>query len=174
MVSSMNRLSFLLLVAAASLGLQAQTFSSITIQTSPSGAAFTVDGTTYTHAANFVWPQGSEHTIAFVVNAPAGSAALTQTSTDGKTQYLFNAWKDNLGLLTPNQNPVQTITANPAITSFTAQLTVSYQVFLNLFNTGNPLDPTSPPACSSLVNPSGQTYPGIVFIGGACYWASFA
>jgi uncharacterized protein (TIGR03437 family) len=172
----MNRLSLLILAAAASSCLQAQTFSSITIQTSPSGAAFTVDGTTYSSAANFVWPQGSEHVVAFLVNAPVGSPSLTQTSPDGKTQYLFNDWKDNQGLLTPNNTPVQTITADPSITSFTAQLTVFYQVLLNLFTSENSTtDPTSPPSCGSPgFNPSSQTYPGIVFINSSCYWATFA
>jgi len=155
--------------------LQAQNFSSITISTAPSGAMFTVDGTSYTHAANFVWPQGSKHVVAFIINSPAGSPALTQTSSDGGTQYAFNTWAANNGLLTPNTDPVQTVTADPSITSFTAQLTVSYLVSLNLFTSANSTDPTSPPVCGSPgLNPSSQTYPGIVFIGSACYWASFA
>src|SRR5277367_4129966 len=175
MVSSMNRFSILLLAASAGLTLQAQTFGSITIQTSVPGAQFIVDGTTYTSAANFVWPQGSKHIVAFFVNSPVGSNAISQTSLDGKTQYSFNGWKSSTGLLTPNTDPVQTVTADPSITSLTAEVTAAYQVYLNLFTSGSPADPTSPPTCGSPgMNPSAQTYPGIVFIGSACYWASFA
>ena len=174
MVSSMNRLPFLFLVAAAEC-LQAQTYSFITIQTSSSGATFTVDGTPYSHAANFTWPKGSEHVVAFTINAPAGSTALTQTSSDGQTQYTFGKWQTNNGLLEPNSSPVQTVTADPSITSLTATVTVAYNVLLNLFNTGNPSNPPSPPTCGAPgFNPSGQTYPGIVFIGGNCYWATFS
>jgi uncharacterized protein (TIGR03437 family) len=174
MVSSMNRLPFAFLVAAAGC-LQAQTYSSITIQTSPSGATFTVDGTAYSHAANFVWPKGSEHVVAFPINAPAGSTALAQISSDGQTQYTFGQWQTNNGLLLPNTSPVQTVTADPSITSLTATVSVAYNVLLNLFNTGNPNSPVSPPTCGSPgFNPSSQTYPGIVFIGGTCYWATFS
>ena len=134
---------------------------------------FTVDGTAYSHAANFVWPQGSEHIVAFPINAPAGTNTLTQTSSDGRTQYLFNTWQTNNGLLQPNTDPVQTVTADPSITSLTASVTVSYNVLLNLFNTGTSNNPASPPTCGAPgFNPSGQTYPGIVFIGNNCYWAT--
>ena len=174
MVSSMNRLPLVLFLAAAGLCLQAQTFSSITIQTTAPGAMFTVDGTTYTQPATFVWPQGSEHIVAFPINAPAGSSALTQTTPNGAIQYVFNAWKDGAGLLIPSTDPVQTITADPSITSFTAELTVDYRVSLILFTPASSTDSASPPTCGSPgINPSTQTYPGIVFIGSACYWASF-
>jgi len=170
----MNRLPLVLFVAASGLCLQAQTFSSITIQTAPAGAIFTVDGTPYTHAASFVWPRGSEHVVAFQVNSPAGTTGVTQTSPGGGTLYVFNGWQTNNGLLTPNTDPVQTVTADPSITSLTAQLTVAYLVSLNLFTSANATDPTSPPVCGSPgLNTSTQTYPGIVFIGSACYWASF-
>ena len=87
---------------------------------------------------------------------------------------MFNGWKDNAGLLVPSTDPVQTVTADPSITTLTATLTVNYKVLLNLFTSANPTtDPISPPTCGSPgFNPSSQTYPGIVFIGSTCYWAT--
>jgi uncharacterized protein (TIGR03437 family) len=171
----MNRLSLLVLVAATGFCLQAQTYSSITISTVPSGATFYVDGQAYISAANLVWPTGSKHIVSFQLDpATPGSTVETQTSTDGSRQYTFNGWTTNNGLLVPTTDPVQTVTADPSITSLTASLSVAYNVLLNLFTSANPTtDPVSPPTCGSPgFNPSSQTYPGIVFIGSTCYWAT--
>ncbi len=171
----MNRLSLLVLVAATGFCLQAQTFSSITISTVPNGATFYVDGQAYISAANLVWPTGSKHIVSFLLDPPIPPAttSATQTSSDGSRQYVFNGWKDNAGLLAPGTDPVQTVTANPSITSLTASLTVNYRVLLSLFTSANANDPLSPPTCGSPgMNTSSQTYPGVVFIGSACYWAS--
>ena len=172
----MNRLSLLVLLAATGFCLRAQTFSTITIQTVPSGARFYVDGQLYTSAATLVWPAGSKHIVSFQVDSPVPnqtSSGVVQTSPDGLKQYSFSGWLDNAGLLVPNGDPVQTVTADPSITTLTAKLSVAYRVLLNLFNTGNPTDPQSPPTCGSPgLNPSGQTYPGVVFLGSTCYWAT--
>src|SRR5271163_1601204 len=101
MVSSMNRLSILVFFLLTGLGLEAQTFSSITISTVPNGARFSVDSQTYNDAATFVWPTGSEHVLAFI--GDANQTNPIQTSLDGLTQYTFNGWVDNAGLLVPGK-----------------------------------------------------------------------
>ena len=135
-----------------------------------------MDGQLYNHAATLVWPAGSKHIVAFVVDPPQNnqtSASTTQTTTDGSTQYQFNGWTDNAGLLVPNADPVQTITANPAITTIQAKLAVSYRLMVNFYNTGVPGNPVSPPVCGAPgVNPSSQLYPGVVYIGSQCYWST--
>src|SRR5579859_1646067 len=148
----MNRLSLLILLTFGGMCLQAQTSSTITISTNPSGARFLVDGTLHSTAATLNWPTGSVHTVAFITDGPLpGQAAgsLIQTSLDGGTKWAFAGWIDNLSLILPSADPVQVITANPNITSLTAQLTVSYKVNLNYFSSGIPNDPNTPPSCGA-------------------------
>lgn len=172
----MNRLSLLLLLTFGGLCLEAQTSSSITISTNPPGAHFMVDGTLHTMTATLSWPAGSEHTVVFVEDPPLGGQVSSgvQTSSDGGTKWAFNGWVDNLGFIQPLSDPVQIITANPAITSLTAQLTASYRINLNYFNTGGvPDNSPTPPVCGSPgAIPPGVFRPGVVFLGSQCFWSS--
>ncbi len=165
----MNRFYFLLLFLLAGFGLEGQTFSTITISTNPNGARFSVDGQVYNYAVTFAWPTGSEHVLDFI-DGPI------QTSTDGLTEYQFTGWVDNAGLLVPTGTAIQTVTANPAITTIQAQLTVSYLVLLNYYAAPSALDPPVPPTCSTPgstgVIPAGETRPGVVYVGSACYWST--
>jgi uncharacterized protein (TIGR03437 family) len=172
----MNRLSLLLSLSLVGVCLQGQTSTSITISTDPQGARFQVDGTTYYAAVTFVWPEGSTHYVVFVTDPPtAGQTTLVQTSVDGSTQYAFGGWEDNNSLVQPTSAPIQAITANPAITSFTAKVTVSYRLRLSYFTSGNPANPSSPPSCGAPgAIPPGQSSPGVVYIGSQCYWSSVA
>jgi uncharacterized protein (TIGR03437 family) len=162
----MKRLSLIMVLFLTGLGLEAQTSSSITISTVPSGALFSVDGQTYNYAVTFVWPTGSEHILDFIQGP-------LQTSFDGLTEYLFNGWVDNAGLLVPTSSPIQTITANPAITTIQATLTVSYAVKLNFYAAPSANDP---PTCAAPgptgVIPAGEYRPGVVYIGSTCYWST--
>jgi uncharacterized protein (TIGR03437 family) len=174
MVSYMNRLFFLLLFLLTGLGLEAQTFSSIIISTNPNGARYSVDGQMYNYTQTFVWPTGSEHILQFITDSNQG---VLQTTLDGLTQYRFSGWVDNAGLLVPTGSLIQTITANPAITSITATLTVAYLVRLNYFASPSPTtDPPVPPVCGAPGGtgaiPAGETRPGVVYISNACYWSS--
>jgi len=168
----MNRLSILFLLSLSGLCLQGQTSTTTTISTSPPGARFQVDGTTYSRTVTFSWPAGSEHLLVFLTDAPlAGQSSSTvQTSLDGSTQYTFNGWVDSAGLLQPKGVAIQEVTANPAITSFTAQIAVSYLISLNYFSTTSS---AIPPTCGAPgAIPPGQARPGVVYIGGQCYWSS--
>jgi uncharacterized protein (TIGR03437 family) len=171
----MNRFSLLVLLSLSGLCLQAQTSSQIRISTNPSGARFQVDGQLYSQPVSFNWPQGSEHVIVFVTDPPlAGqTGGLVQTSVDGATKYGLSSWMDNNGLVQPTSDPVQVITADPSITSFTAQVTVSYRISLNYFNSGDPTDGGIPPTCGAPgAIPPGQFRPGVVYLGSQCYWSS--
>ena len=169
----MNRISLLALFVLTCFAVEAQTFSTTTIETSPIGATFFVDGQQYNNAATFTWPTGSKHIVSFLLdpaqpNQPTG----VQTTTDGATQYVFGGWADNAGLLIPSTDPVQTITADPRITTLTAKLSVAYRVFVNFFNPGTNT-PQNPIICGSPgVNASNQTLPGVVFVGSTCYASS--
>jgi uncharacterized protein (TIGR03437 family) len=168
----MNRSSILLLLSLGGLCLQAQTSSSITISTNPPGARFMVDGTTYIQAANFIWPQGSTHYVVFITNTPlpGQSTNAVQTSVDGLTQYTFTGWETNNGLLTNAGIPIQTITADPSITTLTASVTVAYQ--LNISYNGIGTTSSTPLCAAPGAIPAGDFSPGIVYIGSVCYWAN--
>ena len=57
----------------------------ITIQTSPAGCSFAVDGTTYTSTQTFSWTPGSSHTV-----------ATTSTQSGGTgVQYVWKSWSDS-------------------------------------------------------------------------------
>jgi hypothetical protein len=79
----------------------------VTVQTSPAGRSFTVDGGTYTAAQTFVWVAGSAHTI---------GTTSPQSGAQG-TRYVWAGWSDGGAIshtVTPGGNA--TYTAN-----FTAQ-----------------------------------------------------
>lgn len=176
MVSSMNRLSLLAILLFGGLCAQAQSLSTITISTVPNGAKFMVDGQLYISAATLVWPAGSVHTLVFVTDpAQPGqtSPQTVQTSPDGSTVYAFSGWTDNAGLLQPSSAAVQTITANPAITTLTATLSVAYRVSLNFFNANGTNGGSPGPTCGAPgAIPAGFFAPGVININGTCYWSS--
>lgn len=166
----MNRFSILLLLFLGGVCLQGQTPTGITISTSPAGAQFQVDGTTYNRAQTFTWPQGSTHVVVFLTDPPIANGTQNLNQTDGSTQYTFTGWVDNNGLVTPTAVPLQVITANPAITTFTANVTVSYLITLNYFSLPNGV--TAPICGAPGAIPPGQSRPGVVYIGGTCFWSS--
>jgi uncharacterized protein (TIGR03437 family) len=171
----MNRSSLLLLLAFGGMCLQAQTSSTITISTSPAGASFLVDGTLYSMGATLNWPEGSEHTVVFLTDPPLPgqtTGTLVQTSTNGETKYTFGGWVDNLGLIQPSGDPIQVITANPAITTLTAQVTIAYRVSLIYYTSANSSDNTPPTCGAPGALPAGVSRPGVVYLGADCYWSS--
>ena len=144
----------------------------ITISTQPPVGQFYVDGKLYTGAASFIWPEGSKHILQFKTDPPlpGQSASTVQTTVDGNTKYTFGGWKDNAGLLQVSGDPVQTITANPNLTSITTQLAVAYKITLNYFKSS---DVNVPASCGSPGTiPPGVFRPGVVVINGSCYWTS--
>jgi uncharacterized protein (TIGR03437 family) len=171
----MKRLLLLFLLSLGGLCVEGQTTSSITISTNPQGARFQVDGTTYASAVTFLWPQGSTHYVVFITDPPLPGAASSnvQTSLDGTTQYVLTGWEDNNQLVVPATSPIQTITANPAVTSFTATVNLNYRVNLTYYT--QPSMSASPPTCGAPgAIPAGAFSPGVVYIGSQCYWSSVA
>jgi hypothetical protein len=136
----------------------------ISISTKPPIAQFYVDGKLYTGAATFLWPAGSKHTLQFLTD-PSSSAPV-QTATDGTTQYGFGGWVDNAGLLQVGTNPIQTITADPRITSITTQLSIAYRVNLQFYSAPGA---SNAPTCGSPGPlPPGVFRPGLVVVNSAC------
>ncbi len=147
----------------------------VTISTSGPGAAFSVDGTVYTTAQTFLWPAGSKHILNFLGGPLPADIVLATSSTyvqlgQGKqTIYSFSGWVENSGLLHTNSSPVLTVTADPNVTSITANVTLLYLVRL-IFSSGAPAG--VPPICGGSPGdiPSNVYAPGLIYLGGQCFW----
>ena len=164
----------LVILAALSMPLIAQeTYITTRIATQPPGAVFTVDGTYFTGSAVLTWPKGSKHVVAI---------EMVQTSFDGGFRYTFGAWADPSGLLSPTSANVQVITADPAVSSLIAKVTVEYRVILNFFNAGlvPPGGSAATPVCGAPSStqtpvptqpnaPPGGFGAGLLYVNGVCY-----
>ena len=76
---------------------------SVTVNTSPAGRSFTVDGTTYTTQQVFSWQPGSSHTLLTTSPQSGGTG----------TQYVWTNWSDG-GNISHTVSPTvnSTYTAN--------------------------------------------------------------
>jgi hypothetical protein len=100
----------------------------ITIQTSPAGLSFTVDGTQYTTARTFNWVPGDRHTV---------STATPQISLN--TRYVFANWSDS-GAISHE------ITVPSSAATYTANFTTQYRLTTTISPTAGgtiSLSPTS-------------------------------
>ena len=91
----------------------------VTVQTNPSGRAFTVDGSSFNSTQTFSWSPGSIHTIA--TSSPQGG-------TTG-TQFVWNTWSDG-GAINHSVAP----TSN---TTYTANFTTQFMLTMNAGSGGN-------------------------------------
>ena len=85
----------------------------VTLNTSPAGLAYSVDGANYTTPQNFSWVPGANHTLA---------ATGTQSGGAG-TQYVWSSWSDGGALshsIAPN-----------ASGAYTANFTTQYYLTMN-------------------------------------------
>ena len=132
------------------------------------GPRFLVDGQSYVAAQTFSWPAGSKHILQFPFDpAPQGQTpSPVQTAADGSIQWSFGGWKDNAGLLLPSADPVQTVTADLAITSFTATVSPAYRVMLRFYDPGAV---TTAASCGAPGSPPTGALPGLVDLNGICY-----
>ncbi len=127
----------------------------------------------YTQAVSFNWPTGSEHVVVFVTDPPLAGQTVNLVQTDGPVAYALTGWEDNKGLVQPSAVPIQYITADPSITTFTANVSVAYLITLNYYSTGATNASSVPPTCGAPgAIPPGVTRPGVVYIGLNCYWSS--
>jgi uncharacterized protein (TIGR03437 family) len=122
-----NRPVFRLLWSVLALGAAslspAAIISGTRIYTQPRGASFYVDGDKFIDSATFLWPQGSKHTL---------NTDVLQFDPIIKKRYAFTQWTNSTGFNT-NSSPVQIISGDPGITSYTAVFTEQYAVSLNFF-----------------------------------------
>jgi uncharacterized protein (TIGR03437 family) len=87
-------------------------------------SVFRVDGQLFTGAAAFSWPAGSKHTLEI--------AAWQYTPSLPRGRYIFQHWSTPAGPLASSSNLV-TVTADPGIPWYRADLTTEYTVSLVFF-----------------------------------------
>ncbi|MCU0782576.1 MAG: leucine-rich repeat protein [Verrucomicrobia bacterium] len=97
---------------------------SVTVQTSPSGRSFSVDGTTYTSSQTFNWTPGSSHTIA-TTSPQSGSTGV---------QYTWSSWSDG-GAMSHSVSPTSP-------TTYTANFKTQYYLTMNA-GMGGTVSPSS-------------------------------
>lgn len=136
-----------------------QTASQVRIFADPPDAYFLVDGVRYRGSQSFVWTTGSKHTLE--------ADGLFQTGTVD-TRFTFSNWEDNRGLIGDAGAPVQTVTANPAISFFKITYTREFRLQFIFY---------SAPGVASGVGcgDSGAgalQFPGKVYINGTCFQSS--
>ncbi len=164
----MKRINSLIILGLSVCGwASAQALTAVTISTNPTGPIFVVDGTSYITPQVFEWPIGSKHIVQFPLSLDSNGNALPyQSGASDSIRYSFGSWSDNNTLLAPTSSLSVTITADPALTSLTAVVTVQYRVHIAYSNaTSVPVPsctgaPDSPPV-------SGLVY-GIVYFNGTC------
>ncbi len=97
---------------------------SVTVQTSPTGRSFSVDGTSYTTAQTFSWVSGSSHTIA-TTSPQAGATG---------TQYVWSNWSDG--------GAISHTVAPTSATTYTANFTTQYFLTMTA-GSGGTVSPSS-------------------------------
>lgn len=119
-------------------------------------AHFTVDGQDLVGSAHFTWPAGSQH----ILEIPPTQNFPPQNS------ITCTGWKDSNGV--GQESNRITITANPSITTYTAECAATGRFILDfgdgLAATDNGVDcgtPGDPPPV--------PTPPGVVYVAGKCY-----
>jgi uncharacterized protein (TIGR03437 family) len=157
----------MLCMLVASGGAWAQSVSSVTVSLSVPGPIFIVDGQRYNSPQVFLWPQGSKHSVQFLLSIDETTdAPLGYQAANGDiARWVFNGWTDNLGDLTPTSNVFQTVTASPSLTTLTGSVTSQFKIALTFYNTPAPV------ACGGAPGDAPQTgfQYGIVYVDGTCY-----
>jgi uncharacterized protein (TIGR03437 family) len=165
----MSHLKSLLCLSAAVLGglqLPAQTVTGtlVTITTSVPGKRFSVDGTNYRSSAALVWASGSKH----LLGIPPGDDVVTNPG----VMTTFTGWASTSGSFSTDAQTI-TVTADPSITGYVAMFTQQYQVSLR-YADGRGKAPTGVDAtCGAVNSPTSTTLPGVVSLGGICYWSDY-
>jgi uncharacterized protein (TIGR03437 family) len=167
----MKRVKWLpLLMLLASGGVRAQSSIGLTISLTQAGPNFYVDGQTYSGSQTFFWPVGSKHILQFPFSVDGfGNALSYQNGNGDSVEWSFGGWKDNLGLLSPSSSPIQTITAEPGLTSIIGQIITTLQLTITFpqgtGSGGSNINCTGSPGAPSSTQTVGW---GLVYVNGTC------
>ena len=111
---------------------------------------FYVDGTLYTHAAGFLWPENSTHVLSIGLSYPIADGIQCEAT--------GTSWVDSSGNTVPGGSTV-VISASPAISSYQTDSKIEYLLTLIVSQGQMPL------SCDQQHGPAS----GSVSVNGACY-----
>jgi uncharacterized protein (TIGR03437 family) len=156
----------------ASAGAWAQGVSQITVGMTQPGAAFLVDGVTYSSTQVFNWPTGSKHTLQFLysIDPNTGLQQGFQGANSGTVEYFFTGWVDSTGALSQNGASIISITASPSLTSMIGNVTLEYEVTVTFYDSPGAATCNGAPGDAPT---DGWRY-GIVFVDNVCVTTSTA
>jgi uncharacterized protein (TIGR03437 family) len=158
-------LSVLMLVVGS--GAWAQSVSSVTVGLSVPGPIYIVDGQRYNTTQVFLWPQGSKHSVQFLlsIDETTDMPLGYQAANGDVARWIFGGWQDNLGDLAPAGSVFQTVTASPSLTSLIGSVTTQFKIALTFYNTAGAPDCSGAPGDA----PQNGFQYGVVYIDGTCY-----
>jgi uncharacterized protein (TIGR03437 family) len=140
----------------------------------PNGPQFFVDGTSYISTQVFEWVQGTSHVVQFPLSLdPNLNATTYQSWAQDNIRYSFIGWAANTPLFHSSSDPVVVVTADPALTTLTANVTVQYKlhvVFPTSPNTGSSSCNAAPPG--TVLSGFGGMPAGVIYVDQACLWDS--
>jgi hypothetical protein len=119
----------------------------VTVQTTPVGPTFSVDGTTYSSQQQFTWVAGSSHTIATTSPQSGGTGV----------QYIWSKWSDH-GAISHRVAP----TSN---TTYTATFTTQYYLTMTAGSGGTVTPASGWHNAGSSVTIKAHANPGFTFTG---------
>ncbi len=164
----MNRAKWLIFIALVSIGGAWAQITSVMVGTNANGAAFSVDSQSYITTQTFLWPEGSKHILSFPSSVDANGNPLGyQTTSDRLTRFTFGGWSTSSGTF-PGSGPTITVTADPTIASYTASVSVSYQLQIQIPGVPSNVTCNGSPGNAS---PTGFQ-DGVIYVNGACYASS--
>lgn len=163
-MSSLAVLRHLLLVFLATLlSVEgwAQTTAQVRVFAVPADAYFLVDGVRYRGSQSFSWTTGSKHILAAEIATPTNLA---------ETRLSFQNWEDNRKGLPSPTSPTQTVTADPAITSYMVTYTREFRIQFLFFSPAGGMATTD----CTLPSAGATPFPGQLFVNGDCSQSSYA
>lgn len=141
-----------------------------------------------------MWPSGSVHTLSvvmpegfrnpFVFPTPSGEYKLdcpertsgppgTQVDDFCEVQWIFGGWSDNQGAARHGSATTITVVADPSISFYQAAFQKKVRIRLTFYGEDQS-PPVGPGSCtaSSPPAPPDRNHPGVVQVGGECFWGS--
>lgn len=153
MIQRYGSILLMLLMLGCGIATAQEPVSQIRVGTSVPNVRFQVDGVDYQSTQTFFWSRGSKHIISLVPNQDSRSAG---------TRYIFSGWTLGDGSSFGQASTI-TVTADPSITSITANVTVEHTIFLYFYDCPNPTV-----RCEGS---NGQiTVNGVTYFGGTQLW----
>ena len=164
----MKRLNRLILLSflgiLGGLAASGQALTSIRITLTDPDAKFIVDGQGFSYNQNFVWPEGTAHTVEFPMSNRANAPGPFQYDPSGRARWGFGGWTavSSIPLTLPSTSVV-TIIASRTLTELNGTVTKEFPVDVEF------LYDSPAQGCTTTVEEELIDRQGVLLVDGACY-----